>query len=585
MIELVVHCGDVHIHKDTRLEEYRQVFDTFYNKLREINPDRIVVNGDTWNDWVELKSDGFLLLGEFLNKLSHISKVIITLGNHDFTRKNLNKTDTIKAVTTLLDNKNIIYYDKTGFYDDNNIVWAVWGHADKGNPWIDFPIKKDKTKTYIDLYHDPINNVKLYNGTTYTKNNLPSIKDLKGDISMLNDIHLFQYFEKGTKAYSSSLIQQNFGESIDYHGFLKWSVTNRNFEFINIYNDHAFINLYINELVDYDNLNLIATTIFKDSEVKVHWKDYSSNITSINEKKIRDHIKNIFNTTKIKFEKTFIYNDVISSKMLSESLDLTDLTVQINIFNEYLEEQKYKITDIEEILKIDEIINSRLQLSKNKTNISWNIDKFWFSNFKSYGDDNVVDWRDIDGIIQINGLNTDGKTTILDAITYILYGKTTTTLSPEKFGDNRYINNKRILDYCVGGAIIDVDGEKFVIQRRTDRNWNRNKTEITSCPTTLDFYNSEEILEKNKLTGEVKKKTQDQLDLILGDIKDFMRLSFTNADNLNDLLSETRSVFIDSIIKDTGLDIFELKLNEFKEYKKELSEEKLIVKFRNQRVI
>jgi hypothetical protein len=43
--------------------------------------------------------------------------------------------------------------------------------------------------------------------------------------------------------------------------------------------------------------------------------------------------------------------------------------------------------------------------------------------------------------------NTDGKTTILDVITYILYGKTTTTLSPEKFGDARYINNKRKLDY------------------------------------------------------------------------------------------------------------------------------------------
>ena len=578
MIETVIHCGDVHIHKDTRLEEYRLVFDTFYNKLREIKPDRIVVNGDTWNDWVELKSDGFLLLGEFLNKLSHISKVIITLGNHDFTRKNLNKTDTIKAVTTLLDNNNITYYDKTGFYNDENVVWSVWGHADRGNPWRDFPIVKDKTKTYIDLYHDPIDNVKLYNGIIYTKNNIPSIKDLKGDISMLNDIHLFQSFENGTKAYSSSLIQQNFGEDLTYHGALQWSISNKKFEFIDIPNDHGFINLYIDETTDYNNLNLSSNIIFKDSEIKVHWKDYSSNITVFNEKKIRDYIKDNFNTIKIKFEKTFIYTDVISSEMLSESLDLTDLTIQTNIFKEYLQEQKYKKDDIEEILKIDEIINSRLNLSNNKTNIEWSIDKFWFSNFKSYGDDNEIDWKDIDGIIQISATeNQEGKTSILDAITYILYGKTTTTLSPEKFGDSRFINNKRNLDYCLGGVVIDVNGEKFTIQRKTERIWNRNKTSITSCPTTIEYYKDEILDEKNKLTGEAKKKTQDKLDLILGDIKDFIRLSFTNADNLNDLLSETRSVFIDCIIKDAGLDIFETKLEEFKEYKKELSEEKLIV--------
>ena len=579
MIEIIAHAGDVHIHKDTRIDEYKQVFERFYQKLKEIKPDRIVINGDTWNDWLDIKSDGFLLLGDFFNKLSHISKVIVCLGNHDFSPKNLNKTDTIRTITTLLDNSNITYYDKTGFYDDENVIWSVWGHADKGNPWKDIPHKRDKTKTYIDLFHNPINNVKLYNGMIYTKSNLISIKDLKGDISMLNDIHLFQSFEKDTKAYSSSLIQQNFGESVDFHGFLKWSVNNKNFDFINISNDHTFINLYINELTDYDNLSLSVKNIGTDPEIKVHWKDYSSNITTANEKKIRDYVKNKFNTNKIKFDKIYVYNDVVSSKMLSESLDLSDLQVQSDIFKEYLEEQKYKKEDIDEILRIDEIINSKLHLSDQKTNIEWSIDKFWFSNFKSYGDDNIVDWSELNNgsIIQISGLNQEGKTTILDAITYILYGKTTTTMSPEKNGDNRFLNNKRNLDFCLGGAVIDVDGEKFVIQRKTERTWNKNKTEITKCPTVLDYYNTEVISEKNKQTGEVKKKTQQKLDTILGDLKDFIRLSFTNADNLNDSLSETRSVFMDNIIRDAGFDIFETKLEEFKEYKKQLGEEKLVV--------
>ena len=36
-----------------------------------------------------------------------------------------------------------------------------------------------------------------------------------------------------------------------------------------------------------------------------------------------------------------------------------------------------------------------------------------------------------------------------------------------------------------------------------------------------------------------------------------------------------RSVFIDSIVKDAGYDIFEKKLDEFKEYKKELNLENI----------
>ena len=581
---IIAHIADIHIKNIDRHKEYQQQFEKLYKIIQENKVNIVAIVGDLMDNFIEISNEAKIIAGEFLNKLSTISdEIILVPGNHDLRKKNLNRINSVETIVKLINNPKIIYFDKSGFFDDNisNIVWVNHSHLEKKiNPWVNIPHTIDKSKIYIDLFHDPINGCSTDVGKIFNDIKLRSIDDFKGSASLLGDIHLHQALGKNNNiVYPSSLIQQNFGENIDHHGCVIWNINSKNdisWKFINIENDFTFVNLYVDELTDYDNLNLNAPNS-KDVDITVHWKDYSSNITTLNEKKIRDYIKNKFNATKIRFEKVRIYNDIISSKMLSESLDLTELQVQLTIFKEYLDEQKYKKEDIEEILKIDDIINSRLHLSSKKTNISWSIDKFWFSNFKSYGDNNEVEWRDIDGIIQINGLNTDGKTSILDAITYILYGKTTTTLSPEKFGDNRYINNKRFLDYCVGGAIIDVDGEKFVIQRRTDRNWNRNKTEITSCPTTLDFYKSEEISEKNKLTDEVKKKTQDQLDLILGDIKDFIRLSFTNADNLDDSLSETRSVFMDNIIRDAGYDIFETKLEEFKEYKKELSEEKLIV--------
>jgi len=581
----IAHLADVHIRNLERHEEYNDIFQKIIKKLRKITPDRIVIVGDLFESYIEISNEAEIIAGNFLNELSKIAKVIIVRGNHDIRKKNLNRIDSIETVVKLMNNPNVTYYDKTGFYDDkqdNNFVWVVYEHSDKDNdPWKN--IKKYDGKIYIGLFHDPVLNVTSNTGKVF--NDANKYKNMNyfnnNDFVLIGDIHKRQYLRNDkSAAYCGSTIQQSYGETIENHGFLLWDIKSPSDFDVTEYdidNEHTFINLYIDESSDYDNLNLSADKIGTDTEIKVHWKEYSSIINTVNEKKIRDYIKNKFSTTKVIFEKVYLYTDILSSKMLSESIDLTDTETQKEIFNEYLEEQKYKKDDIESILKIDDIINSRVQLVECLKNTEWSIDKFWFSNFKSYGDDNVIDWADINGIVQIHGENQEGKTTILDALTYILYGKTTTTLSPEKFGDSRYINNKRDLDYVNGGAIINSNGNKFVIQRKTERVWNKNHTALTSCPTSLDFYKSENICEENKLTDEIKAKTQKELDSILGDLKDFIRLSFTNADNLNDLLSENRSVFMDNIIRDAGYDIFEIKLNEFKEYKKELVEEKLIV--------
>ena len=572
MIECVAHCGDVHIMKDSRHEEYRKVFNIFYDKLKEIKPDRIVVNGDTWNDWVDVRSEGFILLGEFLNKLSFISKVIVTKGNHDFSRKNLNRIDTIRSITTLLNNRNITYYDKTGFYEDENIIWAVWDNADRGNPWKLYPTRKDETKIYIDLYHDPIENVKLYNGLIFNKKNMPSVKDLLGDISMLNDIHLFQSFDNGKKAYSSSMIQQNYGETTDGHGFLKWSISNKSFEFIELPNDHAFIKFTINPGQNYDKLKLNSNYVVENNKFRVEWNDYAAMITNENEIKIRKYLKKKYDAIDIEIKPNRIYTDIKDGKMLSEIIDINNKEVQQKIIKQFLEENKFKDDFINQLFDIDDVINDRLELSENK-NIIWNIDKLWFSNFKSYGDNNIIDWSDVIGIINLSGLNQSGKTSIIDAICFILYGNTLSTMKSEKNGNSRFINKYRDLNYCEGGCVLDVNGEKYIMQRRVDKEI--KKGIIKSCPMILNLYKGTEMTDENKLTGENKIKTQQLLDDVLGDFSDFIRMALTTADNLNQLLSVDRSVFIDSIVKDAGYDIFEKKLEEFKEYKKELNIDKI----------
>ena len=376
-----------------------------------------------------------------------------------------------------------------------------------------------------------------------------------------------------THGFSGSMIQQNFGEDPENHGFLFWDISKKIMEEINLPNDYAMINFSIKPGTDYDKLNLKTTHLARVNQFKVDWTEYAAYATYENETKIRKYLKEKYNATDIEIKTNRIYTDIKDGKMLSEVIDINNKQVQQDIIKKYLKENKFSEEFINKIINIDEIINSRLQLSEHK-NILWNIDKFWFNNFKGYGDDNIIDWDKTKGIIQIAGENQMGKTTILDAICFILYGTTTSTQKIEKNGNNRYINKYRKLDFCDGGAVIDVNGEKYTMYRRVDRNSGK-KGEIKSCPMTLEYYKGSEIKDEKKQTDENKIRTQKLLDGVLGDFQDFVRMSLTNADNLNNLLSMDKSVFIDGVIRDAGYDIFEKKLEEFKEWKKSLNLEKI----------
>jgi len=199
MVKTIAHFADIHVFKSIeRHDEIRKVFEQVYQKLQEQKPDRIVIVGDTYNDYIDLEGEALILIGELLNKFSSIAPVIITRGNHEIRKKNRSRVDTVRTVTDLLQNPKITYYDKSGFYQDDNIVWVVWDHVEcryqNINPWKDIIHKRDKNLTYIDLYHDPIDGCAFYGGYNPINKKFPGISDFKGNYSLLGDIHLRQFF-------------------------------------------------------------------------------------------------------------------------------------------------------------------------------------------------------------------------------------------------------------------------------------------------------------------------------------------------------------------------------------------------------
>jgi exonuclease SbcC len=354
-----------------------------------------------------------------------------------------------------------------------------------------------------------------------------------------------------------------------------WDIKKCIGELIELQTEYTKLNFYIEPEFDYDNIKFNHKLLTNKSFIKIHWTDISANINDVNEGKINRYFKDLGVLNTVLYDKHRIYTDISDTALLTENIDINNKSVQQKIFSDYLTLNGYDEKFIKEILEIDDIIESRIESKINNIQSNWKIDKFWLDNFKSYKNIDI-DWSDMNGIIQLySAENQQGKTTILDGITYITHGTTLSTnklggAKTEKHGDQRYINNKRDLDYCSGGMIIDINNIKYAILRRTDREWNKSKTKVSSAKTVVEYYKDGIIDDEHKYVGEQRTETQNMLNELFVDFNDFIRLTLINSFNINELIAMDRATFIDSIITDAGYDVFEKKLDVFKEYKKTL---------------
>jgi len=590
----IAHLADIHIRKSpNRHDEYRVVFKNLYKSLKKEKPDRIVIVGDLFHDYIDLQGEAVILATEFLNELTKIAHVIITRGNHDIRKKAPNRTDSVEAVVKAIDNKKITYLNETGFYDDDKvgITWAVWKHGERNNsPWKKRTKKYNSDNIIIDLFHDPVRGCRTATGfemkqATYIRNS-----DLKGDFAMLGDIHKLQYLNiENTIAYPSSLIAQNFGEGdSNFHGYLLWEFTKgmggqteHTITEIPIKNDYAYITVILNTFTDFDDLDFDIENISLRNHIRVKWQTLPDKMNEENKRRVVDYIKGYLINEEIKsiaHKAEFIETDVID-QVEEEELDMDNIIqqeVQHEIFKDYLTKIGVEEEFVEEVIKLDDEIADKIE-TEDFTNIEWEIIKLQGTNFMSY-EDISIDWRDMDGLFQITGLNTAGKTTIMKLITYILYNKAKETESRMKAGDSRFVNNRNGAKFCEGTLVMNINGEYFGVKRRTEIEKNK-AGEIKSAPTTLGYYKlnnpdeafDDEVNHLDKLTDNDRFQTQKVIERAIGSYDNFMRVVMTTSDTLNEILSGEKAKFIDALLYDSGLDIFDIKLKEFKEYQKKIN--------------
>lgn len=586
MINTIAHLADIHIRKTpTRNAEYEHVFKNLIKSLKRKKPSRIVIAGDLVHDYLDLQGEQLILASNFLNDLSEIAPVRITRGNHDCRKKNLNRIDSVKAIVEVLHNPNIVYYDKTDFYIDDNVVWAVWHHGEpKNNPWKTKAAKNIEANkaesgyTIIDLFHDPVTGCKSTTGFEMNSKSYYKISDFKGDFSLFGDIHRMQYFDAAkTKAYCGSLVAQDFGEGDDnFHGYLLWNIETKTVEEISVESEHSFKNVLITPYTDFDDLDFEIENPTKHMKVRFVWGTLPQVRNKDSERKLAAYLKNKYSNVVISHINKFIEVDKVQVNENVTLQNITDNAVQHQIFVEYLEKIGVDSNMIKDVIEIDEEILKEIDIN-NSESIEWDIIKFGGVNFMSYGKLDI-DWRDMDGLFQITGDNTAGKTTIMKIISYVLFNKTLETEFRMKHGDKRFVNNRNGATFCDAYLVVKGNGEYYGIKKRTDIIKNKDG-EISGAPTTLNYYllsNPDEEMDVKTsletLDEDRRAKTQKNIDAIVGTYDNFMRIVMTTSDTLNRILSNDMATFIDSLLFDSGLDIFDKKLEGFKTYQKRVNE-------------
>jgi DNA repair exonuclease SbcCD nuclease subunit len=220
-------------------------------KFKEINPDRIVFTGDLVHSKNQMTPELIEMVSWVLTECSKISKTILIIGNHDFLESNMSRLDALTPIIDSLNNDNVVYYKNRGVYTDENVDWVVYSLVEHNIP----PDINPSTNIKIGLFHGPVQGLTTDIGYKF-ETGFESDKFNGCDLVLCGDIHKRQVFDipGGKKAYMvGSTIQQNYGETINRHGFGIYNLETDEYSFVDLENPKPFLSFKMKSFDDIIN--------------------------------------------------------------------------------------------------------------------------------------------------------------------------------------------------------------------------------------------------------------------------------------------------------------------------------------------
>lgn len=307
---------------------------------------------------------------------------------------------------------------------------------------------------------------------------------------------------------------------------------------------------------------------FENPYLQVIWEDTPENFTQEKIKSVKQYFQKKYNTQNVNvIPKAKTVTDEVM-QTVDVSVNIMDRNYQIELIKNYLKSKNYE-NYTEKILQLDKIVENKIISSTDDVAAfkKWYIKKIEFSNFLSYGENQVLDFEKCNGItvVESDPPNFGGKTVLtVDLLMFLFFNTTTKTSKAEEIF-NRFSGKDKV---SVKGDII-IDGEEYIIVRNIERK--KAKSGEWNVKTDLDFFKKLADGQLQNFTGEQRRETEKFIKNSIGEEEDFLMTILTTATNLEDLIESKPTARGQVLSKFLGLDFLKKKEETGKELYSEFS--------------
>jgi DNA repair exonuclease SbcCD ATPase subunit len=500
----------------------------------------IYLAGDIAHAKLEMSPELVSEISWLFTECNKLCPTIVIAGNHDCNMNNSDRMDVLTPIVDALKLPNLTYLKDTQVYGIGDVDFAVFSIFDNKDNWPKANTLFGNKK--IALFHGPVDNSTTDVGYVVSSRHFTTDIFDGYDLALLGDIHKRQEMisPSGCKVvYAGSLVQQNFGETLDKHGFLVWDLDTMTYEEVDIQNDYGYYTLDVDGGIVPDVTDM---PLYPRLRVRV------TNTDTADTKRMMADI-----TAKYGVEDfTIIRTDTFNKKKTNdrearlEVDSVSDINHQNSLIGEYIERMMPFVTkeDLAGIEKINRDINSRIQPSELQRNISWKPIKFDFSNMFSYGERNVINFDKVNGLMGLFAPNAQGKSSLFDAISFCLFDKCSRAYKASAIMNNRKSDFHCQLEFSVDGVVYGI--------RREGRMINKGK----NVKVDVDFWR-EGNAGRESLNGTERRDTNQIIETYVGRYEDFIMTALSLQANNALFIDKSQSERKDLMAQFMGLDIFD----------------------------
>ena len=541
-LKTIYHIADVHIRNVQRHKEYRLVFEKMFEEIRKRGTDDAIIYlaGDIAHAKLELSPELVREISWLFTECSKHCETILITGNHDCNMNNSDRLDVLTPIVDALNLPNFTYLRDTQVYSIGGVDFGVFSIFDDKKNWPKGNTLSGNKK--IALFHGPVDNSQTDVGYVVSSRHFTTDMFDGYDLALLGDIHKRQTMisPSGCKVvYAGSLVQQNFGESLNGHGLLVWDLDSFKYEAIDIPNDYGYYTL------DVDNgVVPIVTDMPKYPRLRVRL----SNTDTADTKKVITEIKMRYGVDDFTIIRTDSFNKQKTGNRLNklDFEDITDVNYQNTLVRDYIQRMMpfTTTTDLDALEVINTDINNRIVQEEVHRNIHWKPIKFTFSNMFSYGENNKIDFAKVGGLMGLFAPNASGKSSLFDAISFCLFDKCS-----RAFKATHIMNNRKSDFQCE--LHFQVNGTDFHI-KRTARTINKGK----NVKVDVQFWKEEGGV-ITSLNGTERRDTNAVIEQYVGKYEDFVLTALSLQGNNSIFIDKSQSERKDLLAQFMGLNIFD----------------------------